>query len=234
MYLVNIRIAKYISNSGYCSRRDAEKLIFKNKVLINDEICAHPSYKVKKQDIIKINNKIIKKTKKIEIWKMYKPVKYICSTKDNLGRKRIFDLLPKGINKLISVGRLDYMSEGLILFTNNGEYSRYLELPSSKIERTYRVCISGAVKKTDIKKINKGITIKKIKYQRVKLAQEKKTEKHTWLIFKLKEGKNREIRNICNFFSWNIIKLLRIEFGPYKLGNLKVGDVKKIKVIEND
>ncbi len=228
---MNIRIAKFISNSGYCSRREAEKLILDGKVLINSKICEHPSHKVKDKDIVKVNNKIIKKIHKIELWKLYKPIKYICSTKDNLKRKKIFDLLPKELSKLISVGRLDYMSEGLILLTNSGDYSRYLELPSSNIERVYRVFINGEVKDSDIKKINRGVTINKIKYKKAKLFIEKNSKNSTCLIFKLKEGKNREIRNICNFFSWNIIKLLRIEYGPYKLGNLKIGQIEKIKII---
>ncbi len=165
---------------------------------------------------------------------MYKPIKYICSTKDNFKRKKIFDLLPKEAGRLISVGRLDYMSEGLILFTNSGEYSRFLELPSSNIERVYKVCVTGNIKSGDINKINKGIKIEDKKYNKVKLSIEKKSKEYVWLIFKLKEGKNREIRNICNFFSWNIVKLLRIEFGPYKLGKLKVGEVEKIRVMKND
>ena len=231
---MKIRIAKFISNAGYCSRRNAEKLIFQNEVYINGKICEHPSQKVNNKDIIKIGKKILKNTDKIEIWKMYKPIKYICSRKDNLKRNKIFDLLPKGASNLISVGRLDYMSEGLILFTNSGAYSRFLELPSSNIQRTYRVCIIGNVKKTDINKINKGISIKKIHYNKVRLSIEKKTDRYAWLIFKLKEGKNREIRNICNFFSWNIVKLLRIGYGPYKLGKLKIGEFEKIKIIEYD
>ena len=227
---MNIRIAKFISNSGYCSRREAEKLILKKIVFINDKICNHPSEKVSSKDIIKINKKIIKLSKKIELWKLHKPVKYICSNKDNFKRKKIFDLLPKKMPKLISVGRLDYMSEGLILLTNNGEYSRYLELPSSRIDRTYKVCIDGNINKNDILKINKGITINNIRYN-ARVSIEKKIKNHLWLVFKLKEGKNREIRNICNFFSWKILRLIRISFGPYKLGNLEVGKIKKIKLI---
>ena len=230
---MNIRIAKYISNSGYCSRREAEKLIFQNKVYINNVVCSHPSHKVNDKDIIKIHNKILKKLNTVELWKMYKPVKYICSTKDNFKRNTIFDLLPKGMPKLISVGRLDYMSEGLILLTNNGDYSRFLELPTSNIERTYRVCVNGIVNKSDIQKVNKGIKIEEIKYNRVKLVIEKQSQSYTWLIFKLKEGKNREIRNICSFFSWKIVKLLRVGFGPYKLGKLKVGKIEKIRIIKH-
>ena len=138
---MNIRISKYLSSAGICSRRDAEKLIVEKKIKINNQLCVHPSHKVSDLDVIKVNNKIVKKINEVEVWKLYKPIKYICSTKDNLGRKKIFDLLPNNIGKLISVGRLDYMSEGLILLTNNGDYSRYLEHPSSNIERIYRVCI---------------------------------------------------------------------------------------------
>ncbi len=226
---MNIRIAKYLSSAGVCSRRDAEKLIIDKKIKINNEICIHPSHKVNDFDIIKVNNKIVKKSDKIVVWKLYKPIKYICSTKDKLGRKKIFDLLPQNLKKLISVGRLDYMSEGLILLTNNGDYSQYLEHPSSNIERTYRVCISNKIKNNDLQKINRGITVKGIIYKKVKVTFERKTNNYNWLIFKLREGKNREIRNICNYLSWNIVKLIRIEFGSYKLGQLKEGQFKKSK-----
>tara|TARA_B100000575_G_scaffold292926_1_gene302730 strand:- start:194 stop:886 length:693 start_codon:yes stop_codon:yes gene_type:complete len=228
---VNIRISKYLSSAGICSRRDAEKLIVEKRIKINDQTCFHPSHKVSDLDIIKVNNKVIKISKKIEVWKLYKPIKYICSSKDNLGRKKIFDLLPKNISKLISVGRLDYMSEGLILLTNNGDYSRYLEHPSSNIERIYRVCVNNNVKNNDLKKINKGIKVKEISYNKVKVVFEKKLKDHNWLIFKLKEGKNREIRNICNYFSWNIVKLIRIGYGPYKLGRLREGQFQKLNPI---
>ena len=189
---------------------------------------------MKTRDVVKINGIILKKTDKIKVWKMYKPVKYICSTKDRLNRKKIFELLPKGIPNLICVGRLDYMSEGLILFTNSGDYSRLLELPSSNLERTYRVCVSGIVKNSYLKQINRGIKIKEVEYNKVKLDIEKKSKDYVWLIFKLKEGKNREIRNICNFFSWKVIKLLRIGYGPYKLGKLRAGEFIKTRLIKND
>ncbi len=229
---MNIRIAKFISNSGYCSRREAEKLISKGIVSINNKICNHPSIKVTKKDVIKIKNRIINISNEIQLWKLHKPIKYICSTKDNFKRKKIFDLIPKKMSGLISIGRLDYMSEGLILLTNNGDYSRYLELPSSNIMRTYRVCINGKINKKDLLKINKGITINNIRYDKAYVNIEKNIKNHSWLIFKLTEGKNREIRKICEFFSWKIIKLIRISFGPYKLGNLKVGQIEKIKIIK--
>ena len=231
---MNIRIAKYISNSGHCSRREAEKLIKDGCVKINNQKCDHPSQKVNNDDIIKIKNKIIKINNKVEIWKLYKPIKYICSNEDNLKRKKIFDLLPNKLINLKSVGRLDFMSEGLILLTNNGDYSRFLELPSTNLERIYRVCVINNIRIRDVQKVNNGIIINGVEYNKVKLIIEKKSKEYLWFVFKLREGKNREIRNICNFFSWNIVKLIRTSYGPYKLGNLKVGQLQKIKMVKHD
>jgi len=173
-----MRIAKYISNAGFCSRRDAEKLIWQKKVFINNVCCEHPSTKVTKDDQIKINDKSIKIEKVIRLWKMYKPIKIICTNNDPQNRKTIFSLIPKNFPRLISIGRLDYMSEGLILFTNNGNYARKYELPSSNILRVYRVCINGSINQDDINKINNNIIINKIEYKKVNLKIEKKKIKY--------------------------------------------------------
>jgi 16S rRNA uridine-516 pseudouridylate synthase and related pseudouridylate synthases len=150
-----MRIAKYISNSGQCSRREAEKLIIDKKIKINNKICLHPSEKVKDNDVVKINNKIIKLEKIIRLWKIYKPIKYICSNKDRNNRKLIFNLIPKNFPRLISIGRLDFMSEGLLLLNNNGDFARKLEIPKSKYERIYRGCLRRSISKKDIDKIIK-------------------------------------------------------------------------------
>ena len=123
------------------------------------------------------------------------------------------------------------MSEGLLLFTNNGDFARKLEIPKSNYQRVYRVCIRGSIDKNDISKLNQGIKINKISYKKIQARIEKTKNPFTWIIIKLKEGKNREIRKICDYFSWNIVKLLRIEYGPYKLTNLKEGKIKEIKKI---
>jgi len=226
-----MRIAKYIANAGICSRRDAEKLILYNRVRINNALCTHPSEKVSSNDIIKIGNKVIKPYNTVRLWKLYKPIKYICSNKDEKNRKLVFSLIPKKLPRLISIGRLDFMSEGLLLFTNNGDFARKLELPKSNYERVYRVCIRGKIDTQDIKKINSGIKIKKISYNQIQTKVEKFTDPFTWTVVKLREGKNREIRNICEYFSWNIVKLIRIQYGPYKLSKLKSGEIKEIKNI---
>jgi len=224
-----MRIAKYIANAGLCSRRDAEKLIKQKKVFINDLCCVHPSSKVDINDKIVVNKKVLKIETTIRLWKMYKPKKIICTNNDPQKRKTIFDLLPKNFPRLISIGRLDFMSEGLILFTNNGDFARKYELPRSNILRVYRLCINGKIDSNDVLLINKGIKINNILYNRINVRVEKFKAPYTWLIFKLKEGKNREIRNICDYFLWNIVNLVRIQYGSIKLIKQKPGEIIEIE-----
>ena len=224
-----MRIAKYISNAGYCSRREAEKLIDQKKVYINNICCSHPSTLVNEKDKIVIQNQIIKLQKKVRLWKMYKPKKTICTNSDPQNRKTIFSLIPKNYPRMISIGRLDFMSEGLMLLTNNGEMARNYELPSSNIIRIYRVCIRGVIDSKDLAFINKGVTINKINYKKIKVKIEKIATPYTWLIFKMTEGKNREIRKLCDYFLWNIVNLVRIQYGSIKLTDLKPGEVLEVK-----
>ena len=224
-----MRIAKYISNAGYCSRRDAEKLILSGKVYINNILCEKPNVNVNTNDKILIDKKIIKLKNKIRLWKLYKPPKVICTNKDQQKRKTIFDILPNNFPRVMSVGRLDFMSEGLLLFTNNGDYARKLELPSSNLLRIYRLCLKGDITTDMIKQINRNISINGINYKKISAKIEKFQNPYTWVIFKLKEGKNREIRNICKFFKWNIIKLIRIQYGTIKLSKQKIGEIQEVK-----
>ena len=224
-----MRIAKYISNAGICSRRNAEKLILEGKVIINNKICDKPNINVNLNDKILVNNKIISINKSIRVWKMYKPIKTICSNNDPQKRKTVFDLMPSNLPRLISIGRLDFMSEGLLLFTNNGDIARKFELPSSNLLRVYRVCLNGIINKQKIKRINSGITIEGIHYNKIKIEIEKSTSNSTWVLFKLLEGKNREIRNICKYFKWKITRLIRVQYGNIKLSKLKPGNLVEIK-----
>ena len=214
-----MRIAKFISNAGICSRRNAEKLILEGKVIINNKICDKPNINVKLNDKILVNNKIISINKSIRVWKMYKPIKTICSNNDPQKRKTVFDLMPSNLPRLISIGRLDFMSEGLLLFTNNGDIARKFELPSSNLLRVYRVCLNGIINKQKINRINSGLTIEGIHYNKIKIEIEKSTSNSTWVLFKLLEGKNREIRNICKYFKWKITRLIRVQYGNIKLGS---------------
>ena len=224
-----MRIAKYIANAGICSRRDAEKLIEQKKVFINNIRCEHPSTLVTLKDKIVVNKKIVTLESRVRLWKMYKPIKVICTNKDPQHRKRVFDLMPKNYPRLISIGRLDFMSEGLLLFTNNGDFARRMELPSSKFLRVYRVCINGSINPNDLAAIQKGIKINGIQYNKITIKIEKFNAPYTWIIFKMREGKNREIRKICEFFLWNIVKLVRIQYGSIKLVKQKPGEIVEVK-----
>lgn len=223
-----MRIAKYISNSGYCSRREAEKLIFNKKVKINSIICDNPATKVSKNDNISINKKKIILKKKLRLWIFNKPVGIITTTRDPYGRKNIFDLLPKSLPRIIAIGRLDINSEGLILLTNNGNFSRYLELPSTKLERVYKVRVRGKVNKINLLKLKNGITINKINYKAINAKLEKQMTSNAWITMSLYEGKNREIRKICSYFGWEVNKLIRIKYGDFHIGNLRSGQIKEI------
>ena len=224
-----MRIAKYISNAGYCSRRDAEKLIQNGKVYLNNVLCKKSNINVDLDDKISIGKKIIKLENNIKLWKLYKPSKVICTNKDPQKRKTVFDILPESFPRVVSVGRLDFMSEGLLLLTNNGDFARKLELPSSNVLRIYRLCMKGNINDSMITKINRGISINGIHYKKVLAKIEKFQKQYTWIIFKLKEGKNREIRNICKFFKWDVVKLIRIQYGSIKLYNQKSGEIQEVK-----
>ena len=220
----NIRISKFIANAGICSRREAEKLILEGAVVINGKKILHPIYFVSENDKITINGKPIQKNK-LKIFIFNKPKNLITTHKDPEGRTTIFDKIPKKYGRLISVGRLDYNTEGLIILTNNGDIKRFLELPSNKIDRVYKVKVSGEINSLDLNKIKKGIKINKIQYGPIKIKISRKNDSISWLELKLSEGKNREIRNILEHHNLKILRLIRISFGPFKLNNIKKGEI---------
>jgi 23S rRNA pseudouridine2605 synthase len=223
------RIAKIISNSGLCSRRDAEKLILSGKVSINDVIISSPATIVCNQDVIKVEGKIISQAKKKRIWLYYKPPGIITTHKDPQGRPTVFEEVAKKLGtRVISVGRLDLQSEGLLILTNSSEFAREMELPSNKIERKYRVKTFGNILLSHLEQAKNGIVIDGIKLHFKEVELIKNNGLNSELIITLTEGKNREIRNILGYFEINIKKLIRTEYGPFKLGTLKPGEILEI------
>ncbi len=158
----------------------------------------------------------------------FKPNGVIVTSKDKENRKTIYDIIPKNLKKVISIGRLDINSEGLILLTNSGEFSRYLELPINNFERQYKVRVRGDVDLNKIKLIEKGITIDGINYSKNKIAIGKKTGVNSWLSITLKEGKNREIRKLFKHIDLSVNRLLRVSYGPFKLEDMKEGEIREI------
>ena len=223
-----MRLSKFLAHSGYCSRREAEQFIQKNKVIINGNACNNFSYQVKKNDEVFIGNTQIKEQKKIELYALNKPRGYITSKKDELDRKTVYDLLPLDKKNLLTIGRLDFNTEGLLLFTNNGEHKRYFELPKNKITRTYEVKVYGNINSSDIEKIEAGITINGIKHQVKQITLIKKLKTNNWLRIKLVEGKNREIRKIFESLGFVVNRIIRTHYGSYSLNKMKRGEFKKM------
>ena len=225
------RINKALSILGICSRRDADKLIFQEKVSINHKIVKELGTKVFDGDTISVSGKdyIFQAEKKTKIWIYYKPVGLVSSHKDEKNRKTIFDDLKTKINeRVISVGRLDLNSEGLLLLTNDGSFSKYAE--SSNWKRYYKVRIFGKLTDKMISEIQNGITIDNIHYAPMEIQISKITQsvKNQWINCVLTEGKNREIRKIFNHFGISVNRLIRYKYGPFELTNLEPGEVRSI------
>ena len=230
------RIAKKIAAAGLCSRRDAEKWILDGRVEVNGQKLLTPAFVVSDTDEIVVDGVALKKPEKVRMWCYHKPVGLLTTFKDPLGRPTVFDALPKSMPRVVSVGRLDLNSEGLLLLTTSGQVARSIELPSRGWRRQYRVRIHGQMRPEMIIKAQKGLTIKGIHYAPCKIEIESTQSggKNQWILVTLTEGKNREIRKMMESFGFQVSRLIRIAYGPFQLGNLGKGEIKEIpyKVIK--
>ena len=229
---VSERIAKVIARGSKFSRRDAEKLIADGRVKIDNQIILKPNVNVTSSNNIKLDNKSISFKPELELYKYYKPRGVLVTHHDPENRKTIFDDLPKKFEKMISIGRLDYDSEGLLLLTNNGDIKRTMELPNNNWKRTYRVRVNGRVEDDIILKFKKGLKIDRMRYKPILANIDNTSNSYTWLTMTLTEGKNREIRNIFEAFGMIVTRLIRISYGPYKLNKLNKSEFEKLKYIE--
>ena len=224
-----MRIAKKIAESGAASRREAEKLIVEGRVCVNGEIVMTPVFFVDDSHEITIDGKPIgKKSETLIVWKMNKPKGYLTTKRDPKGRKTVFDLFPKTNDRLLYIGRLDYNSEGLLLFTNDGNFSRKLELPSTGLARSYKVRFHGNLTKEKIEKLKNGVTVDGINYGPIDVKIIKQDKSNNWAILTLKEGKNREIRKVLESLDCIVNRLIRVSYGTVFLGNLPSGKIEKL------
>ena len=222
------RIAKVLSRSGVASRRDAEKIILKGRVKVNGEILTSPAFNVSESDIILIDDNPIAKPEDDRLWCFHKPVGAITTARDDKNRKTIYDYFPSSLPRMMPIGRLDINSEGLLLLTNSGELKRKLELPSSELSRIYRVRVKGYPKEANLDLLRSGIVIEKEFFRPMKVSVDRQQGANAWLTIELKEGKNREIRRAMGELGMQVNRLIRIEYGPFKLGNLKRGELVEI------
>jgi 23S rRNA pseudouridine2605 synthase len=221
------RVAKVIARSGFCSRREAEELIMEGRVKVNGVVIETPATIITDHSI-KIDDKLLMEKKPPKIWVFHKPRGFITTNKDPKARKTIFEILPKALPRVVTIGRLDINTEGLLLLTNDGEVARYIELPSSKWTRVYRARVFGVIDMERLKKLQKGIVIDGIKYDGIKVEMEQMRDFNSWLKISLTEGKNREIKKVLEYFGLKVSRLIRISFGPFHLGKMAVGEVKEV------
>ncbi len=222
------RIAKVIARAGVCSRRDAERLITDGRVTLNGSKMDTPAINVTAEDVVEVDGKPIPVAQKPRLWRYHKPAGLVVTNRDPEGRPTIFDRLPKNLPRVLSIGRLDINSEGLLLLTNDGELARKLEMPATGWIRRYRVKVRGTPDSNALASLADGITLDGTRYRPIEAKVERTLSGTAWVSFALKEGRNREIRRVCDHLDIKVIRLVRTSYGPFNLGNLARNEVKEV------
>ena len=226
-----MRINKYLAESGVCSRRAADRLILDGEVKINGKICEIGA-EVSEEDHVTVSGKTIKPVKIFDYYIMNKPKGYLCTVKDDKGRKTVMDLLPENVKRLFPVGRLDYDSEGLLIFTNNGELTFKLTHPKNEIPKTYSVRTEKPMTEKDLNALRSGVYIDGVKTQKSNVKLIETTKNYTKFNITITEGKNRQIRKMVESVGNNVTFLKRIKIGELKLSGLNRGETRKLSASE--
>ncbi len=223
------RIAKRLSRAGVASRREAERMIEAGRVSVNGAKIDSPALNVTERDKIEVDGAPIGAAEQSRLWLYHKPSGLVTTAKDEKGRRTIFDALPEDMPRVMSVGRLDLNSEGLILLTNDGEIKRRLELPSTGWLRKYRVRVKGTPSEADLEPLRRGIEVEGTRFQPMTVTLDRQQGANAWLTIGLREGKNREIRRATEAVGLVVNRLLRVSYGPFRLGELKAGEVEELR-----
>lgn len=222
------RIAKRIAQAGVCSRRDAEKLILAGRVTVDGVVIESPALNVDENNHICIDGRPLAQKALPRLWGYYKPVGVITTHKDPQGRPTVFSSLSKSMPRVISIGRLDLNSEGLLLLTTDSSLSRYAELPSTRWPRYYRVRVYGELDLKALANLKNGIAIEGIHYGQIDVEVDRQVGRNSWLYVTLYEGKNREIRQVMRYLGLQVNKLIRVAYGPFQLQSEQVGELWEI------
>jgi len=222
------RIAKRIARAGVASRRDAERLILFGRVKLNGETLTTPAVTVGPNDVILVDDQPLPDIQPARLWRYHKAKGVMTTHRDPEGRPTLFDALPPGMPRVISVGRLDYNSEGLILLTNDGGIARKMELPDTGWTRRYRVRVHGRVDPERLAELAKGVTVEGLRYGPIEAALDREQGTNAWITLALKEGKNREVRRVMEHLGLPVTRLIRVAYGPFQLGQLQPGEIDEV------
>ena len=223
------RIAKVLSRAGVASRREAERMIELGEVSVNGKVISSPALNVTARDKIMVRGELVGAPEPARLWLYYKPDGLVTSTNDEKGRDNVFDNLPEDLPRVMSIGRLDLNSEGLLLLTNDGELKRRLELPSTGWMRKYRVRINGNPTDPDLEPLRRGITVEGERFQPMVVVLDRIQGANAWLTVGLREGKNREIRRAMNAINLTVNRLIRVSYGPFRLNDMVPGQVEEVR-----
>jgi len=223
------RIAKFLSRAGIASRREAERMIAAGRVAVNGKTIESPALNVTPADKVVVDGKAVGAPEPARLWLYHKPIGLVTTAKDEKGRETVFDKLPEDMPRVMSVGRLDINSEGLLLLTNDGGIKRKLELPSTGWLRKYRVRVKGAPKDADLAPLRDGIVINRERFQPMIVSIDRQQGANAWLTVGIREGRNREIRRAMEAVGLTVNRLIRVSYGPFQLGDLKSGAVDEVR-----
>ncbi|MVT54475.1 pseudouridine synthase [Bradyrhizobium yuanmingense] len=223
------RIAKVLARAGLASRRDAEEMVTQGRVTVNGRVINSPALDVTKNDVVMVDGKPLPERERTRLFLYHKPRGLMTTHDDPEGRPTVFDNLPEGLPRLISIGRLDFNTEGLLLLTNDGGLARTLELPDTGWLRRYRVRAHGDVTQAQLDELKNGIEIEGVKYGPIEATLERDQGANVWLVFAIREGKNREVRNVCAHLGLEVNRLIRVSYGPFQLGEIPEGQVEEIR-----
>jgi 23S rRNA pseudouridine2605 synthase len=223
------RIAKRLARAGVASRREAERMIEAGRVRVNGKVLASPALNVTARDRILVDGKPLAEAEPARLWRYHKPAGLVTTARDEKGRATVFDRLPPELPRVMTVGRLDLNSEGLLLLTNDGELKRRLELPSTGWLRKYRVRVHGQPSEAMLAPLARGITIDGERFQPITVTIDRQQGANAWLTIGLREGRNREVRRALEKVGLAVNRLIRISYGPFQLGDLAAGKVEEIR-----
>jgi 23S rRNA pseudouridine2605 synthase len=222
------RIAKVMARAGLCSRRDAERWIAEGRVTVDGAVLTSPAVTVTPESEIRVDGKPLPGPERARLWRYHKSSGLVTTHRDERGRPTVFAALPAGLPRLVSIGRLDLNSEGLLLLTNDGALARRLELPATGWVRRYRVRVHGLVDPARLAALARGVTVDGIAYGPIRAALDRQQGSNAWLTLSLQEGKNREVRRVLEHLGYPVTRLIRLAYGPFQLGRLPRGEIEEV------